>query len=94
MQNRSSVGVIVVTHNAKKHLAHCLPYLLNSELCPRVLVVNSSSNDGTVEGIRHDSGKFFSVQFHPEATPGPEDEGYLFDEFLGVVGIGRPIQPV
>lgn len=41
-----------------------------------------NANDGTVEGIRHESGKFFSVQFHPEATPGPEDANYLFDEFL------------
>jgi len=39
-------------------------------------------NDGTNEGIRHKSGKFFSVQFHPEATPGPLDCGFLFDEFI------------
>ncbi len=45
----------------------------------------TNANDGTVEGIRHDSGKFFSVQFHPEATPGPEDANYLFDEFLAVM---------
>ena len=41
-----------------------------------------NANDGTVEGIRHESGRFFSVQFHPEATPGPEDANYLFDEFV------------
>ncbi len=39
-------------------------------------------NDGTNEGIRHVSGRFRSVQFHPEASPGPVDAGYLFDEFL------------
>ena len=44
-----------------------------------------NANDGSVEGIRHESGKFFSLQFHPEATPGPEDAGYLFDEFLHVL---------
>lgn len=44
-----------------------------------------NANDDTVEGIRHDSGKFFSVQFHPEATPGPEDANYLFDEFVRVM---------
>ncbi len=42
----------------------------------------TNANDGTVEGIRHRSGRFFSVQFHPEAAPGPEDANYLFDEFL------------
>ena len=45
----------------------------------------TNANDGTLEGIRHESGKFFSVQFHPEATPGPEDADYLFDEFLKVI---------
>jgi carbamoyl-phosphate synthase small subunit len=45
----------------------------------------TNANDGSVEGIRHDSGRFFSVQFHPEATPGPEDADYLFDEYLKVV---------
>ena len=44
-----------------------------------------NANDGTVEGIRHESDKFFTVQFHPEATPGPEDADYLFDEFLKVL---------
>lgn len=44
-----SVGVAVITHCAKKHLPFCLPPLLNSSLNPKVLVVNSSSNDGTVE---------------------------------------------
>lgn len=39
-------------------------------------------NDSTNEGIRHKSKPFMSVQFHPEATPGPVDTGFLFDEFL------------
>jgi rhamnosyltransferase len=44
-----SVGVAIITHRAKTHLPHCLPLVLASSLAPRVLVVNSSSNDGTVE---------------------------------------------
>lgn len=45
----------------------------------------TNANDQTIEGIKHESGKFFSVQFHPEATPGPEDADYLFDEFLSIL---------
>lgn len=45
-------------------------------------------NDGTNEGIRHRSGKFMSVQFHPEAAPGPVDTEFLFDRFLEEVRNG------
>lgn len=45
----NEIGVVVVTHAARHHLPHCLPPLLGSPLRPRVLVVNSSSSDGTVE---------------------------------------------
>ena len=44
-----------------------------------------NANDGTIEGIRHAKKPFMSVQFHPEATPGPMDTGFLFDEFLNKV---------
>lgn len=42
-------------------------------------------NDQTNEGIIHESGRFFSVQFHPEASPGPYDTTFLFDKFLGLI---------
>jgi carbamoyl-phosphate synthase small subunit len=41
-----------------------------------------NANDGTNEGVRHQSRPFSSVQFHPEAGPGPTDAEYLFDEFV------------
>lgn len=41
-----------------------------------------NANDGTNEGIRHPELPFFSVQFHPEAMPGPMDTNWLFDYFL------------
>lgn len=42
-------------------------------------------NDGTVEGVRYNNGHMFTVQFHPEASPGPKDTGYLFDEFISLM---------
>lgn len=43
-------------------------------------------NDGTNEGIRARFKPYFSVQFHPEASPGPQDTGFLFDDFLRLCG--------
>jgi len=42
-------------------------------------------NDYTNEGIRHKTKPFFSAQFHPEATPGPVDTGFLFDDFVNII---------
>ncbi|MCC8151499.1 MAG: carbamoyl phosphate synthase small subunit [Lachnospiraceae bacterium] len=43
-------------------------------------------NDGTNEGLRYTGKNIYTVQFHPEACPGPLDSGYLFDEFIEMMG--------
>jgi carbamoyl-phosphate synthase small subunit len=48
-------------------------------------VTHINLNDNTIEGIRHTALGAFSVQFHPEASPGPHDSLYLFDEFVALV---------
>ncbi|WP_027340331.1 glutamine-hydrolyzing carbamoyl-phosphate synthase small subunit [Halonatronum saccharophilum] len=45
-------------------------------------VTHINVNDRTVEGLKHKTLPAFSVQYHPEASPGPEDSHYLFDEFI------------
>ena len=43
-------------------------------------------NDGSVEGVTYDGGRVYTVQFHPEASPGPVDTNFLFDRFINVMG--------
>lgn len=48
--------------------------------------------DGTVEGLRHSEFSAESVQFHPEASPGPEEAGYIFDDFIDRVRTAKGVQ--
>lgn len=48
-------------------------------------VTHINLNDDTVEGIRHTKRPAFSVQYHPEASPGPNDAKYLFDSFIELI---------
>ncbi|BEP29010.1 carbamoyl phosphate synthase small subunit [Helicovermis profundi] len=48
----------------------------------KITITHINVNDNTVEGISHKFKPVFSVQYHPEASPGPKDSDYLFDSFL------------
>jgi carbamoyl-phosphate synthase small subunit len=54
-----------------------------------VEITHVNLNDHTNEGMRHRSAPLFSVQYHPEASPGPHDARYLFDEFIDLMKNAR-----
>jgi len=53
------------------------------------VVTHLNLNDNTVEGFRHRTLPVFSVQYHPEASPGPHDAAYLFDAFIDMMKTGK-----
>ncbi|MDQ0168670.1 glutamine-hydrolyzing carbamoyl-phosphate synthase small subunit [Paenibacillus tundrae] len=59
-------------------------------------VTHINNNDKTIEGLKHKTFPAFSVQYHPEAAPGPYDNSYLFDRFIEMIRehkITNPPQP-
>lgn len=58
-------------------------YILEESVNPKIAEVSHINlNDKTVEGLRYKNKKICTVQFHPEACPGPEDTAYIFDDFV------------
>lgn len=66
-------------------------YVVDTErLDPAVAVpAFENVNDGTNEGLAYTGKNIFTVQFHPEACPGPQDSGYLFDRFLKMMEVNE-----
>ena len=56
-----------------------------SELPQGMKLSHVNLNDNTVEGMKNEELKIYTVQFHPEASPGPEETGYIFDDFLDMI---------
>lgn len=59
-----------------------------------LIVTHINNNDKSIEGLKHKHVPAFSVQYHPEAAPGPYDSSYLFDEFLHMIRQQKQINPV
>ncbi|ADG06879.1 glutamine-hydrolyzing carbamoyl-phosphate synthase small subunit [Kyrpidia tusciae] len=57
-------------------------------------VTHRHVNDGTVEGLRHRRLPVFSVQYHPEAHPGPADSFYLFEQFIALMEEGKGVHAI
>ncbi|MCG3146715.1 MAG: Carbamoyl-phosphate synthase small chain [Verrucomicrobiae bacterium] len=73
-------GKVVIT--SQNHGFAVEPKTLNNS---EVEVSQINLNDQTVEGMRHKKHPIFSVQYHPEASPGPHDAGYLFNDFRQLI---------
>ena len=63
--------------------------ILSDSLKPNMRISHINANDGTIEGLEYTDMPVFSVQFHPEASPGPQDTAYLFDRFLSMIEQGK-----
>ena len=62
---------------------HC--YTVMKAILKNLKITHKSLFDGTVQGIEHISGNFFSFQGHPEASPGPQESEYIFDKFINIM---------
>jgi carbamoyl-phosphate synthase small subunit len=76
VKNRLTGRVEITSQN------HGFAVDLDSIPDPAVELTHINLNDNTLEGLRHQKLAAFSVQYHPEASPGPHDANYLFDEFI------------
>lgn len=72
-----ATGKISIT--SQNHGYYVVAETVNPEIAE---VSHINLNDNTVEGIRYKNKNIFTVQFHPEACPGPQDSAYIFDDFI------------
>ena len=68
--------------NLTKYVAEFVKKNKYSTIPKNVVITYNSLNDQTVEGLKCTDVPAFSVQYHPESSPGPHDSRYLFEEFI------------
>ncbi len=65
-------------------------YAIDTRMSPdikdNITITHMNVNDNTVEGFKHNTLPVLSIQYHPEAAPGPEDSDYIFDQFMEMMG--------
>ena len=83
VKNHRSGKIEITSHN------HGFAVDPNSLDQNEVELTHFNLNDGCLEGFRHRRLPVFSVQYHPEAGPGPHDATYLFDEFIANMRVHR-----
>ncbi|MDP3063980.1 MAG: glutamine-hydrolyzing carbamoyl-phosphate synthase small subunit [Chloroflexota bacterium] len=67
-------------------------YAVDPDSLPSVLEVSHINlNDNTVEGLRHRELPIITIQYHSEASPGPRDNEYIFDQFMAMIKVGREV---
>ncbi len=64
-------------------------YALEQSFSPDIEITHMNVNDNTVEGFRHKTHPIISVQYHPEAAPGPQDSAYIFDDFVKMMEVAK-----
>ncbi|MFN7309941.1 MAG: glutamine-hydrolyzing carbamoyl-phosphate synthase small subunit [Vampirovibrionales bacterium] len=79
-------GVIYITSQNHSY-GVCPP--TDAHLAQEILITHVNLNDGTVEGMRHQHLPVMSVQFHPEASPGPEEASVIFHQFVDACANAR-----
>ena len=64
-------------------------YALDKQFSDDIDITHMNINDDTVEGFRHKHYPIISVQYHPEAVPGPQDSAYIFDDFITMMEVNK-----